>query len=144
MKMRKTSQRGLSLMEILCAMLGTSVLLTILLSNFNIYVKKSKAKELDSVAYHARVHINDYYRMNGNLPDDNPADVDLMPGDSVKYTESVTWVGDTLTIKANAVTLGFEEGRELTLRYEPSLERGMVSWDCIATGETQFAPSGCQ
>ena len=130
-------------MEILTAMLGTSVLISILMTNFNMYVKRSKAKELDSVAYNARLHISDYYRMNGYLPSDNPTDLDLLPSDPVQFTESVTWEGDTLTIVANASAIGLKEGRDLTLRYEPSLQRGLVSWTCIATGETQFAPKGC-
>ena len=66
-------------MEILTAMLGMSVLISIVMTNFNMYVKRSKAKELDSVAYNARLHISDYYRMNGYLPSDNPTDVDLLP-----------------------------------------------------------------
>ena len=130
-------------MEILTAMLGMSVLISIVMTNFNMYVKRSKAKELDSVAYNARLHISDYYRMNGYLPNDNPTDVDLLPTDPIQFTESVTWEGETLTIVANATAIGLEEGRDLTLRYEPSMERGMVSWTCIATGETQFAPKGC-
>ena len=143
MKKSLSSQRGISLMEILTAMLGVSVLISIILSNFGMYVKRSKAKELDSVAYNARLHISDYYRMNGYLPADNPQDIDLLPSDPIQFTESVTWEGETLTIVANAAAIGLEEGRNLTIRYEPSMERGLVSWTCIATGETQFAPQGC-
>ena len=143
MKKNLSSQRGISLMEILTAMLGISVLISIILSNFSMYVKRSKARELDSVAYNARMHINDYYRMNGSLPADNPNDIELLPTDSVQFTESVTWEGETLTIVADAAAIGLEEGRNLTIRYEPSMDRGLVSWTCIATGETQFAPKGC-
>ena len=143
MKKSLSSQRGISLMEILTAMLGISVLISIILSNFGMYVKRSKAKELDAVAYNARLHISDYYRMNGFLPSDNPEDVDLLPSDPVQFTESVTWEGETLTIVANAAAIGLDEGRNLTIRYEPNMDRGTVSWTCIATGETQFAPTGC-
>ena len=143
MKKNLSSQRGISLMEILTAMLGISVLISILFTNFNLYVKRSKARELDSVAYNARLHISDYYLMNGYLPPDNPRDVDLLPRDEVQFTESVSWEGETLTIVANATTLGLGEGRTLTIRYEPSMSGGVVSWSCFATGETQFAPKGC-
>ena len=144
MKKNLSSQRGISLLEILTALLGISVLISIILSNFNMYVKRSKARELDSVAYNARMHINDYYRMNGYLPADNPSDLDLLPADEVQFTESVTWEGETLTIVANSAAIGLKEGRDLTIRYEPSMARGVVSWTCIATGETQFAPQGCR
>lgn len=144
MKMNKSSQRGISLLELLTAMLGIAVLATILFSNFNIYVKKSKAKELDAVAYNARLHISDYYRLNGRLPSDNPNDVDLLPSDPVKFTESVSWEGEVLTIIANAATLGLGEGRDLTIRYEPTMDTGTVGWTCTATGETQYAPAGCR
>lgn len=136
------AQAGFTLIEMTTVVAIVGVLVALVTPMFKNYLIETKVTELDSVAYGAKLSIDEFVLMNGHLPA-TQNDVDISPMTTPKYLRTMTWTNDILTLQANSALLGLPVDQELSLVYEPAVRNGDIEWVCTAYGATRFAPSEC-
>ena len=140
---KQSRERGFTLIEIMAAVAVLSVLLALVIPAFQSYMLRTKVTDLKSVAYGARLIINDHVRTHGELPTvaDN---LNLDPQTPSRFLEQVTWDESVLTIQGNSDRLGLKDGDQFTLIYEPDVRDGNVEWSCTAVAPNSLIiPRGC-
>ena len=138
----RKSQAGFTLIELTTVVAIIGVLVALVTPMFKDYLIETKVTELDSVAYGAKLSIDEFVLMNGHFPA-TENDVDLNPLTRPKYLQNMSWNNTILTLEANSALLGLPPDQELSLVYEPLVTQGDIEWVCKAYGATKFAPANC-
>ena len=103
---------------------------------------RSKVTELRSVAYGAKLSIDEFVQRNGHLPT-SVSQVNLGTLGEAKYLEDMTWEADVLTVIGDPDSMGLPIGEELSLIYRPIVNKGVVDWECETIGPQKYAPPSC-
>ena len=142
-KSKKGRESGFTLIEIMAAVAVLSVLMALVIPAFQSYMLRTKVTDLKSVAYGARLTINDYVRTHGQLPSAD-ANINLDPQTPSRFLDHVTWDSSVLTIQGHPERLGLDDGDQFTLIYEPEVEDGHIEWSCTAVAPNSLIiPRGC-
>ena len=141
---KQSGERGFTLIEIMAAVAVLAVLMALVIPAFQSYMLRTKVTDLKSVAYGARLIINDHVRTYGALPtaEDN---LNLNPQTPSRFLEQVSWDESVLTIQGDPGRLGLKDGDQFTLIYEPDVRSGNVEWKCTALAPNSLIiPRGCE
>jgi type IV pilus assembly protein PilA len=147
--MKKTSQQGFTLIELMIVVAIIGILAAVALPAYQDYTARSQVSEALSLSSGAKGAVTEYWTNKGTFPTNNTsAGLSVAASITGKYVSTVS-VGTggviTATMKsAGSVAKGIEGGQ---LALSPLTSAGSIKWVCKAGAtalQAKFLPSSCR
>ena len=144
--MKKSLQKGFTLIELMIVVAIIGILAAVALPAYQDYTARSQVSEALSLSSGAKGAVTEYWTNKGTLPGNNTsAGLSSASDINGKYVASVAVSGGliTATMKgAGSVAKGIEG---MTLLLSPVTAVGSVKWVCkSASTNAKFIPSSCR
>lgn len=139
--MRRQSNKGFTLLELLVITSIISILLVLGLPLFHDYVKRSHVFEGMQLSSAAKFSVYEFYYWNNRFPYSN-AEADLPSPETINGNSL-----KSLTISNGTITLTYNEKVEdnATILMKPTINSGNITWDCTeGSVKWHLRPKNCR
>lgn len=138
--MRIHKFKAFSLIELLIVIAIVGILGAVALPGYRNYINRAEVSTALAPLPKLKTKVVEYYNESGDFPT-SASDI------GYKGDEFNSGILESFDIKNGAILFKFEEsgksGFDLLVTYAPGESGGMISWACVAEGETKYAPSTC-
>ena len=144
--MKRTMQKGFTLIELMIVVAIIGILAAVALPAYQDYTKRSHVSEGMSLASGAKSAMTEYYASKGEWPTNNAA-AGIASANSIKgnAVRSVTVATSTITAEFNTKV---EAGKKLVFKGSAGATAGSVEWNCKPAGGTdinvKYLPATCR
>ena len=139
--MKRTMQKGFTLIELMIVVAIIGILAAIALPAYQDYTKRTHVSEGLTLAGGAKASVTEYYSSQGKFPTNN-ASTGLAAKADIKGN-AVTSVG--VTNGKITITYNDKVTNNATLELSPASGAGGVQWSCKGgTVDKKFRPSNCR
>ena len=144
--MKRTMQKGFTLIELMIVVAIIGILAAVALPAYQDYTKRSHVSEGMSLASGAKSAMTEYYASQGEWPTDNKA-AGIASAASIKgnAVRSVTVATSSITVLFNTKV---ESGKKLVFKGSAGATAGSVEWNCKPAAGTdinvKYLPATCR
>ena len=139
--MKRTMQKGFTLIELMIVVAIIGILAAIALPAYQDYTKRTHVSEGLTLAGGAKASVTEYYSSQGNFPSNN-ASAGLAAATAIKGN-AVTSV--EVTNGKIEITYNNKVANNATLQLSPTTGAGGVQWSCKGgTVIAKYRPSNCR
>lgn len=133
--------RGFTLIELMISVAIIGILAAIAIPAYNDYMIRSRVSELVNMSSYAKTGVAEYRLAKNTMPTTLAlAGVNTIVS---PYVRSLgIGAGGVITVTGNVTNL--KTGAALGITLVPTFSNGGITWTCVATGATQYAPSSCR
>ena len=139
--MKRTMQKGFTLIELMIVVAIIGILAAIALPAYQDYTKRTHVSEGLTLAGGAKASVTEYYSSQGNFPSNNSsaglADKAAIKGNAVTSVE----------VASGKITITYNDKvtNNATLELSPTTGAGGVQWSCKGgTVIAKYRPSNCR